>query len=110
MGIANGSWQTTLLLFALDRAGLGWADIEPVDTDIRDGNLLCTADLDAGEAAQRGRPFGVGPVTAEFLDEQQRGADLLAANGLLPARIDVRAAVLPWIAEAIAATTAAVAR
>ncbi|MFE4457246.1 ABC transporter substrate-binding protein, partial [Nocardia tengchongensis] len=25
VGIAHGSWQTTLLLFALDRAGLGWA-------------------------------------------------------------------------------------
>ncbi|MFE3255723.1 ABC transporter substrate-binding protein [Nocardia sp. NPDC059229] len=197
VGIAHGSWQTTLLLFALDRAGLGWADIEPVDTDIHDGgNLLRTgeldawvgaypalaaleattelhtlvdtesvfshpslwftrrefaeqhraeleaiiaalqesdawiaenpraaaqyfvddiaarggtADLDAWEAALRDRPFGVGPVTAEFLDEQQRAADLLTANGLLPRRIDVRAAVVPWIADAVTATAVATA-
>ncbi|MGW4246880.1 ABC transporter substrate-binding protein [Nocardia sp. NPDC004722] len=189
VGIAHGSWQTTLLLFALERAGLGWADIEPVDTDIQDGAQLLrtgaldawvgaypalaalesavtlhtlvdtetvfshpslwftrrdfaeahrpeleaiiaalqesdawiaenpraaaqyfvddiharggSADLDAWEAALRGRPFGIGPVTAEFLDEQQHAADLLAANGLLPRRIVVRDAVLPWIGEAV---------
>lgn len=32
VGIGHGSWQTTLLLFALDRAGLSWHDVEPVDT------------------------------------------------------------------------------
>ncbi|GAB2512436.1 ABC transporter substrate-binding protein [Nocardia heshunensis] len=189
VGIAHGSWQTTLLLFALERAGLGWADIEPVDTDIHDGARLLrsgeldawvgaypalaalesavalhtlvdtesvfshpslwftrrdfaeshrpeleaiiaalqesdawiaenpraaaqyfvddilarggTADLDAWEDALRGRPFGIGPVTAEFLDEQQHAADLLAANGLLPSKIEVRDAVLPWIGEAV---------
>ncbi|AHH19623.1 putative aliphatic sulfonates transporter substrate-binding protein [Nocardia nova SH22a] len=185
VGIAHGSWQTTLLLFALDRAGLGWADIEPVDTDVHDGGALLldgaldawvgaypglaaveaatslhtlvdtasvfshpslwftrrdfaennrpaleaiitalresdawiaanpraaaqyfvddvaarggAADLDAWEAALRGRPFGIGPVTGEFLDEQQRAADLLAANGLLPKAIRVRDAVDPSI-------------
>ncbi|MFE3187481.1 ABC transporter substrate-binding protein [Nocardia sp. NPDC059240] len=189
VGIAHGSWQTTLLLFALERAGLGWADIEPVDTDIHDGAQLLragdldawvgaypalaalesavalrtlvdtetvfshpslwftrrdfaeahrpeleaiiaalqesdawiaenpraaaqyfvddlvsrggTADLDAWEAALRGRPFGLGPVTTEFLDEQQHAADLLATNGLLPRRIEVRDALLPWIADAV---------
>ncbi len=43
-----------------------------------------TADLDRWEQALRGRPFGIGAVTDEFLDEQQRAADLLHANGLLP--------------------------
>ncbi|WP_406229410.1 ABC transporter substrate-binding protein [Nocardia sp. NBC_01009] len=192
VGIAHGSWQTTLLLFALDRAGLGWSDIEPIETDVRDGGAALlngdldawvgaypgltaveaatelrtlidtesvfshpslwftrrdfavdnraaleaiiaalqesdawivanpreaaayfvddivtrgdTADLDAWEAALRGRPFGVNAVTEEFLDEQQHAADLLAANGLLPRTVQVRAAVLPWIGEAVEAT------
>ncbi|MEU1203913.1 ABC transporter substrate-binding protein [Nocardia sp. NPDC005825] len=187
VGIAHGSWQTTLLLFALDRAGLGWADIEPVDTDVHDGgNLLRDgeldawvgaypglaaveaavdlhtivdtesvfshpslwftrrdfaeqhrpeleaiiaalresdawivehpreaaryfvddirarggdADLDAWEAALRGRPFGIGPVSPEFLAEQQRAADLLAANGLLPRRIEVGDALVEWFGD-----------
>ncbi|MEV6361200.1 ABC transporter substrate-binding protein [Nocardia asteroides] len=189
VGIAHGSWQTTLLLFALDRVGLSWADVEPVDVDVRGGGaallsgdlaawvgtypglgdieaetelttLVDTAsvfshpslwftrrdladtdpaavravlaalresdawitanpraaaqyfvddaharglpaDLDAWEAALRGRPFGVRPVSEEFLDEQQRAADLLAANGLLPRAIDVRSAVLPWVGAAV---------
>ncbi|MEV6061552.1 ABC transporter substrate-binding protein [Nocardia asteroides] len=189
VGIAHGSWQTTLLLFALDRVGLTWADVEPVDVDVRGGGsallsgdldawvgtypglreveaatelttLVDTAsvfshpslwftrrdladtdpaavravlaalqqsdawitanpraaaryfvddaharglpaDLDAWEAALRGRPFGVRPVSEEFLDEQQRAADLLAANGLLSRTIDVRSAVLPWVGAAV---------
>ncbi|WP_067687231.1 ABC transporter substrate-binding protein [Nocardia jejuensis] len=196
VGIAHGSWQTTLLLFALERAGLGWADIEPVDTDVHDGGALLlsgdldawvgaypgltaveaatelhtlidteslfshpslwftrrdfaerqrdaleaiiaalqesdawivenpraaaqyfvddvvarggSADLDAWEAALRGRPFGVAAVSEAFLDEQQHAADLLAANGLLPRTIRVRDAVLPWIGEAVEAGRAAV--
>lgn len=194
VGIAHGSWQTTLLLFALDRAGLGWADIEPVDTDVNGGAALIdgdldawvgaypglaaieavaqlhtlvdtesvfshpslwftrrdfaennrealqtivaalqesdawiienpraaaqyfvddivarggTADLDAWESALRGRPFGVHPVSDAFLDEQQRAADLLAANGLAPKSIPVRDAVLPWIGEFVASTRSA---
>ncbi|WP_063008451.1 ABC transporter substrate-binding protein [Nocardia kruczakiae] len=191
VGIAHGSWQTTLLLFALERSGLGWGDIEPVDTDVHDGGALLldgsldawvgaypglaaveaatplhtlvdtesvfshpslwftrrdfaeahrpaleaiitalresdawiaenpraaaqyfvddivarggTADLDAWEAALRGRPFGLGPVTEQFLDEQQHAADLLHANGLLPRRIQVRDAVDPAIAEFLTA-------
>ncbi|WP_067568362.1 ABC transporter substrate-binding protein [Nocardia acidivorans] len=194
VGIAHGSWQTTLLLFALEQAGLTWSDVEPIDTDVRDGGdaLLAgdldawvgaypgltaveaavalhtlvdtesvfshpslwftrrdiaenqrealvaiiaslqesdawitanpreaaryfvddvvarggSADLDAWEAALRGRPFGVNAVTAEFLDEQQHAADLLAANGLLPRTVRVRDAVLPWIGEAVEATKA----
>ena len=192
VGIAHGSWQTTLLLFALDQVGLGWGDIEPVDTDVHDGGALLldgtldawvgaypglaaveaattlktlvdtesvfshpslwftrrdfaennrpaleaiitalqesdawiaenpraaaqyfvddiaarggTADLDAWEAALRGRPFGIGPVTEEFLDEQQRAADLLAANGLLPKAIRVRDGVDLSIGEITAGT------
>ncbi len=189
VGIAHGSWQTTLLLFALDQAGLTWSDIVPVDTDVRgggadlvDGTIDAwvgaypgadghrseprtahadrhrrtlqpppltvvhparfrgyqpealqaiiealqesdawieanppreaaqvfvddvekrggSASLDAWEAALRGRPFGVNPVTDEFLDEQQRAADLLLSNGLLPKAVTVREAVVPWISE-----------
>ncbi|GGK33394.1 ABC transporter substrate-binding protein [Nocardia camponoti] len=189
VGIAHGSWQTTLLLLALDRVGLGWNDIEPVDVDVRGGgNALLSgdldawvgtypglrdveaatelvtlvdtaslfshpslwftrrdlvddnpdavsavlsalaeadawiianpreaakffvddanahglpADLDAWEAALRGRPFGINPVTEEFLDEQQAAADLLFANGLLPKTVDVRSAALPWLGAAV---------
>ncbi|WP_405493070.1 ABC transporter substrate-binding protein [Nocardia sp. NBC_00511] len=191
VGIAHGSWQTTLLLFALDQAGLGWADIEPVDTDVNGGTALLngeldawvgaypglaaieaaadlhtlvdtesvfshpslwftrrdfaetqpealrtilaalqesdawitenpraaaqyfvddiiarggSADLDAWEAALRGRPFGINPVSESFLDEQQHAANLLAANGLLPTTPEIRAAVLPWIGEFVAST------
>ncbi|MEV0855527.1 ABC transporter substrate-binding protein [Nocardia fluminea] len=195
VGIAHGSWQTTLLLFALDQAGLSWADVDPVDVDVRGGGtallageldawvgtypglqdveaatelttLVDTAsvfshpslwftrrdlaggnraaveavlaglresdawiaanpreaaqyfvddaqargipaDLDAWEAALRGRPFGVRPVSEDFLDEQQRAADLLAANGLLSRTVDVRSAVLPWIGEVISETSPA---
>ncbi|WP_040695942.1 ABC transporter substrate-binding protein [Nocardia vinacea] len=194
VGIAHGSWQTTLLLFALEKAGLTWSDVEPIDTDVRDGGdallagdldawvgaypgltaveattelhtLVDTesvfshpslwftrrdvaennrdaliaiiaalqesdawitanpraaaqyfvddvvarggkADLDAWEAALRGRPFGINAVSEGFLDEQQHAADLLAANGLLPRTIRVRDAVLPWIGEAVEATKA----
>ncbi|MGW0179467.1 ABC transporter substrate-binding protein [Nocardia sp. NPDC003345] len=189
VGIAHGSWQTTLALLALDREGLRWADIVPVDIDVNDGGAALlrgdidawvgaypalaevessaeiqtlvdtdglfshpslwfvrrefaenhrpeleaivaalqesdawiianpreaarffvddaerhggTADLDRWEAALRGRPFGIGSVTPEFLDEQQRCADLLYANGLLPRTVDVRAAVVPWIGEVV---------
>lgn len=182
VGIAHGSWQTTLLLFALDNAGLTWSDIVPVNTSVTDGaeefragnidawvgaypglaaveretevrTLVDTeglfshpslwftsrefadknatdlqliveglresdqwiidnpraaaqyfvddivagggdASLDAWEAALRGRPFGINPVSEEFLVEQQRAADLLFANGLLPRPVTVRDAVL----------------
>ncbi|WP_067806771.1 ABC transporter substrate-binding protein [Nocardia beijingensis] len=191
VGIAHGSWQTTLALFALDRAGLAWKDIEPVDVDVHDGGAALlrgdldawvgaypglatieeaadlrtlvdteslfshpslwftrrdfaegnrealtaiitalqqsdawitenpraaaqyfvddvvarggTASLDAWEAALRGRPFGVEPVSEDFLNEQQHAADLLAANGLLPRTVRVRDAVVPWIGETVRA-------
>ncbi|MDV7132492.1 ABC transporter substrate-binding protein [Williamsia muralis] len=182
VGIAHGSWQTTLLLFALDNAGLSWSDVIPVNTSVTDGaddfrsgsidawvgaypglsaveadievrTLVDTeglfshpslwftsrdfaeknsqqlnhivdalresdqwiidhpreaaqffvddivarggdASLDAWESALRNRPFGINPVSDEFLDEQQRAADLLFANGLLPKPVTVRDALL----------------
>lgn len=182
VGIAHGSWQTTLLLFALDNVGLSWSDVVPVNTSVTDGaadfrsgaidawvgaypgltaveeefevrTLVDTeglfshpslwftsrefaetkqpelqhivdalresdqwiddnprdaaqyfvddivrrggdASLDAWEASLRNRPWGINPVSDEFLDEQQRAADLLHANGLLPKSITVRDAVL----------------
>ncbi|MFD8247158.1 ABC transporter substrate-binding protein [Nocardia sp. NPDC059691] len=191
VGIAHGSWQTTLALFALDQAGLAWKDIEPVDVDVHDGGAALlrgdldawvgaypglaaveaaadlrtlvdteslfshpslwftrrdfaegnrealtaiitalqqsdawikenpraaaqyfvddvvarggTASLDAWEAALRGRPFGVEPVSEDFLDEQQHAADLLSANGLLPRTVRVRDAVVPWIGDTVRA-------
>ncbi|MFD1811739.1 ABC transporter substrate-binding protein [Rhodococcus gannanensis] len=194
VGIAHGSWQTTLVLLALDRVGLTWSDIVPVDVDVNAGGAALltgeldawvgaypglagveaqarlhtlvdtdglfshpslwftrrefaenhraeleaivaalqesdaaivadpraaaryfvddaerrggTADPDRWEDALRGRPFGIGPVTDEFLDEQQRAADLLHANGLLPKTVDVRDAVVPWIGDVVAATQA----
>ncbi|MFX1786109.1 ABC transporter substrate-binding protein [Prescottella equi] len=192
VGVAHGSWQTTLVLLALDRDGLTWSDIVPVDVDVDRGGaaLLAgeidawvgaypglaeveaqtwvrtlvdtdglfshpslwfvrrefaetrrpeleaviaalqesdawivanpreaarffvedaerrggTADLDRWEQALRGRPFGIGAVTDEFLDEQQRAADLLHANGLLPRAVTVRDAVVPWIGEVVEAS------
>jgi sulfonate transport system substrate-binding protein len=195
VGIAHGSWQTTLALLALERAGLAWRDIEPVDTDVHDGGAAllrgdldawvgaypglaaveaatelrtlvdteslfshpslwftrrdfaegnraaltaiitalqqsdawirenpraaaqyfvddaiargATASLDEWEAALRGRPFGVEPVSEDFLDEQQHAADLLTANGLLPRTVRVRDAVLPWIGQTVLAESVA---
>ncbi|MBW4720290.1 ABC transporter substrate-binding protein [Saccharothrix obliqua] len=194
VGIAHGSWQTTLLLFALDQVGLTWADVEPVNTGADAAQLFLdgaidawtgsypeldrveaetgvrtlvrteglfshpslwftrrdfaenhraelaavveslqesdrwitenpraaaeffvadaesrgvAADLDAWERALRNRPFGVHPVDEAFLAEQQRAADLLAANGLLPRAVDVRGAVLPWVDDLVAGTVPA---
>ncbi|MDV6271721.1 ABC transporter substrate-binding protein [Rhodococcus globerulus] len=55
VGIAHGSWQTTLLLLALEKAGLTWADVEPVDTVVNDGaEALLRGDLDAWVGAYPG--------------------------------------------------------
>ena len=55
VGIAHGSWQTTLLLFALDQAGLTWSDIVPVDTDVRGGGAdLVDGTIDAWVGAYPG--------------------------------------------------------
>ncbi|MEZ0075597.1 ABC transporter substrate-binding protein [Planotetraspora sp. GP83] len=176
VALAHGSWQTTLLLFALERAGLTWKDIEPVDAGVDAGRLFLNGevdawvgsypsltsvekeaatrelvatdglfshrslwftrrdfaekhpeefaaivaaikesdawiqenyreaaelfaaddggDVDAWENALRKRPFGVLPVTEEFVAEQQRAADLFYANGLIDRKIVVADAVL----------------
>jgi len=181
VGIAHGSWQTTLVLFALERVGLTWKDIVPVDTGVHasrqflDGDidawvgaypglgaveaqvairdLVATdglfshrslwftrrdfaeehtdelaailaalqesdawirrnpreaaeifvadarergnpdTDPDAWEHALRTRPFGLHPVSDEFVAEQQHAANLLHGGGLLPTRPDVSRAV-----------------
>jgi sulfonate transport system substrate-binding protein len=186
VALGHGSWQTTLLLFALDRAGLTWADIEPVDAGPEGARLLLEGkvdawtgyypqlaglerttrlrtlveteglfshrslwftrrdfaldhrdelaaivaalqesdawvrenpreaarlfaaedggDLDEWEHALRNRPFGLHPVTDEFVAEQQRAADLLHANGLLDRKITVADAVLPELADLVTAS------
>lgn len=186
VALGHGSWQTTLLLFALDRAGLTWKDIEPVDayqdadqlfldrevdawvgsypsltrvereTKVRtlvptDGlfshrslwftrrdfaerhreelaaivaalqesdawiqqNYRAAAelfaaddggDVDAWEHELRTRPFGLHPVSDDFVAEQQRAADLFYANGLIDRRITVSDAVLPEINQLVEST------
>lgn len=184
VGIGHGSWQTTLLLFALDRAGLTWHDIEPVDTagaaaaqlflersidawvgaypaltkverqattrtlvdteglfshrslwftrrdfavDQRDELAAIVAalqesdtwiqrnyraaaelfasddggDVDAWENALRTRPFGLRPISDEFVAEQQRAADLLHRSGLVQEKITVADAVIRDIADLV---------
>lgn len=188
VALGHGSWQTTLLLFALDRAGLTWKDIEPVDAytdaaqlfldrevdawvgsypaltrveqeaairelvatdglfshrslwftrrDFAEGhreelaaivgalqesdawiqqNYRAAAELfaaddggsvDAWEHALRTRPFGLQPVTDDFVAEQQRAADLFHASGLIDRKITVAEAVLPDIARLVEASQA----
>ncbi|MER7127565.1 ABC transporter substrate-binding protein [Streptosporangium saharense] len=181
VALGHGSWQTTLLLFALDKAGLTWKDIVPVDAGVDAGELFLNGevdawvgsypslskveaqapvreliatdglfshrslwftrrdfaeqhpeqlaaivaalqesdawitenyreaaelfaaddggDLDHWENALRRRPFGLNPVTEEFVAEQQRAADLFHASGLIDRRITVADAVDPEIAK-----------
>lgn len=175
VALGHGSWQTTLLLFALDGAGLSWGDIEPVDAGTDAAALLLEGAVDAWvgsypalrgveertrtlvetdglfshrslwftrrdfaverfdelarivaalqesdrwigenpraaaaffdgpaddwEHALRHRPWGLNPVTEEFVAEQQRAADLFHANGLLERRITVADALLPEVAS-----------
>ncbi|MFI6503832.1 ABC transporter substrate-binding protein [Nonomuraea typhae] len=183
VALGHGSWQTTLLLLALERAGLGWGDVVPVDAygdaaelladgavdawvgsypyltpvESRTRTLVETdglfshrslwftrrdfarerpeelagivaglqradrwteahpreaaalfpgGDLDAWEHALRTRPWGLLPVSAEFVAEQQHAADLFHANGLVQRRITVADAVLPEIADLVKAATA----
>ncbi|MCW2876466.1 MAG: sulfonate transporter, periplasmic sulfonate-binding protein SsuA [Sphaerisporangium sp.] len=188
VALGHGSWQTTLLLFALDRAGLTWKDIEPVDaygdaaqlfldrkvdawvgsypsltrvereapirelvaTDglfshrslwftrrdfaerypeelaaivaalqesdawIRQNHRAAAelfaaddgGDVDAWEHALRTRPFGLHPVSEDFVAEQQRAADLFHASGLIDRKISVAEAVLPEIARLVESTQA----
>ncbi|MGW5162695.1 ABC transporter substrate-binding protein [Nonomuraea wenchangensis] len=180
VALGHGSWQTTLLLLALEREGLGWGDIVPVDAygnaaellvngDVdawvgsypyltpvesrtrtlvetdglfshrslwftrrdfarerpeelagivaalqradhwtqenpREAAALFDGDLDAWEHALRTRPWGLHPVSEEFVAEQQHAADLFHANGLIQRKITVADAVLPEIGELVART------
>ncbi len=55
VGIAHGSWQTTLALLALDREGLRWDDIVPVDVDVNDGGAAWCAEISTrGSVPTRG--------------------------------------------------------
>jgi sulfonate transport system substrate-binding protein len=47
VAFAHGSWQTTLLLLALERAGLSWHDIEPVDAYGNAAELFLNREVDA---------------------------------------------------------------
>jgi sulfonate transport system substrate-binding protein len=47
VGLAHGSWQTTLLLLALDQAGLTWQDIIPVNTYDNASRQFLTGEVDA---------------------------------------------------------------
>lgn len=47
VGIGHGSWQTTLLLFALEKVGLGWDDVEPVDVGADAADLFLAGEIDA---------------------------------------------------------------
>jgi sulfonate transport system substrate-binding protein len=180
VALGHGSWQTTLLLLALEKAGLGWQDIVPVDTYGNAASQFLSGEVDAwvgsypyltevekqvevrtvvateglfthrslwftsrqfateraadlaaitaalqegdrwieghpAEAAKlftaedgldeaawehalRTRPWGLRPVTEDFVTEQQHAADLFRANGLIENDITVADAVLPELA------------
>ncbi|GAA3208693.1 ABC transporter substrate-binding protein [Actinocorallia longicatena] len=180
VGLGHGSWQTTLVLLALEKAGLTWKDIEPVDVyddaarrfldgefDVWVGSypylreveaeaelhdLVATetlfthrslwftgrewaaahpgelraivealqeadrwteahpreaAELFPGQTAEAWehalvtRPWGLHPVSAEFVAEQQRAADLYFASGLIDREIRVADAVVPEINDIV---------
>jgi sulfonate transport system substrate-binding protein len=188
VALGHGSWQTTLLLLALEQAGLSWQDIIPVnaydnaaeqflsgevdawigsypyltgvEAQAKVRGLVATEDLfthrslwfttrsfatqrtaelaaivnalqesdrwiqenwaaaaalfadqDTGggasdvaawEHALRTRPWGLLPVTDDFIAEQQHAADLFYANGLIHQEIKVADAVLPEVNELVA--------
>lgn len=47
IALGHGSWQTTLVLLALEKAGLNWSDIEPVDAYGNAAELFLKGDVDA---------------------------------------------------------------
>jgi len=90
VGIAHGSWQTTLLLFALDRAGLRWSDVVPVDTDVHDGGAaLLDGSLDAYRIGiplgKLARPEDVAEAVLFLLSEQAGHISVLTVDGGLTA-------------------------
>jgi sulfonate transport system substrate-binding protein len=186
VALGHGSWQTTLLLLALEKAGLGWSDITPVDVygdaaerflarevdawvgsypyltkveeQVRIRELIPTDGLfshrslwftsrafaagrrddlaaiiaalqeaDAWTAAHpaeaaeffaaddgrpaaewehalRTRPWGLLPLDADFVAEQQHAADLFFANGLIERSVTVADAVSEGIGEVVRGT------
>lgn len=186
VALGHGSWQTTLLLLALEKAGLGWSDITPVDAygdaaerflirevdawvgsypyltkveqtaEIRElipteglfshrslwfttrtfaterrselaAIVAALQDADAWteahpaeaaaffaaddgrpvaewEHALRTRPWGLHPVEADFVAEQQHAADLFFANGLIERSVTVAHAVSDEVNEIVAAS------
>jgi sulfonate transport system substrate-binding protein len=186
VALGHGSWQTTLLLLALDKVGLGWRDIVPVDAYDNAAARFLSGDVDAWvgsyphlteverqvpvrslagvaglfthrslwftrrdfavehrdelaaivaalqesdawisrhhagaadlfpvsadadaaawEHALRTRPWGLQPVTEDFVKEQQHAADLFRANGLIDRDVVVADAVLPELNDLVAST------
>ncbi|MQY27559.1 ABC transporter substrate-binding protein [Nocardia aurantia] len=47
IALGHGSWQTTLLLLALEKAGLGWGDIVPIDAYADAAQRFLARDVDA---------------------------------------------------------------
>jgi sulfonate transport system substrate-binding protein len=47
VALGHGSWQTTLLLLALEQAGLGWQDIVPVDSYAGGSRQFLSGEVDA---------------------------------------------------------------
>lgn len=186
VGLGHGSWQTTLVLLALEKAGLSWSDVTPVDVYDDAGERFLTGEFDAWvgsypyltsveqraslrdviateglfshrslwftsrsyatshqdevaaivaalqaadawtaanpaeaatlfsaddgrdlaewEHALRTRPWGLHPVDADFVAEQQHAADLFHANGLIERPVVVADAVLPEVDAIVAAS------
>ncbi|WP_329520853.1 ABC transporter substrate-binding protein [Spirillospora sp. NBC_01491] len=77
VALGHGSWQTTLLLFALDDAGLAWSDIEPVDAGTDAGPLLLDGEVDAWVASY--------PSLAR-VEEQAEVRTLVETDGLFSHR------------------------
>ena len=183
VALGHGSWQTTLLLLALEKAGLSWGDITPVDVYDDAAERFLAREVDAwvgsypylgkveqeaelrelipteglfthrslwftsadfatnrpaelaaivgalqqadawtaqhpAEAAEffaaddgrpvaqwehalRTRPWGLHPVDADFVAEQQHAADLFLANGLIDRPVSVAAAVREYINDLV---------
>ncbi|GAA2038179.1 sulfonate ABC transporter substrate-binding protein [Catenulispora yoronensis] len=183
VALGHGSWQTTLLLLALEKAGLEWSDIIPVDVygDAAERFLIREVDAWVGsypyltkveekaelrelipteglfshrslwftrrdfaaehpkelaaivaalqeadawtaahpdeaaeffaaddgrpvaewEHALRTRPWGLLPLDADFVAEQQHAADLFFANGLIARSVTVADAVSEDVTEIV---------
>jgi sulfonate transport system substrate-binding protein len=77
VGLGHGSWQTTLLLLALDKAGLTWKDIVPVNTYDNAAQQFLSGEIDVWVGSY---PF----LTA--VEEQFKVRTLVATEGLFTHR------------------------